>query len=215
MSAHTIIMGASASSESISDSRSFESSQALDIPEVLELIIDRVDEPSDLLNCACVNAMWHRLALKKLYRGSMNDMRYSTPSLMYLNGLFTASRERFTQYMSYVEHLVVLPEMLGEDIDADPINRFVSFEICRALRNRDDATLLLQPKGKGPKSVAIPYKMRAQNLSPIFDLILHPHLTSLTIDHYYWQHLVDLLEHEPSALTVSQNEKYHYMCDCV
>ena len=119
------------------------------LPELVENIISHLNDPPDLLRCACVNKLWNPLALERLYEGSMIDMRYRTPALGFLNSLLTASRERFAQCMGYVEHLILLPEKVAIDGHANTEGRAACFEVCRAFRNDDDAKLLLQAKGKG------------------------------------------------------------------
>ena len=156
-----------------------------EVLEIFLLIFGHVDDPSDLLNCACVSRTWSMLALERLYRGSMNDMRYRTPEIGSLNSLWVASPERFARNMCFVKHLVVAPETPALDENFDHINRFACVERCRPLRDRRSAKLLLRPREKGPVSLAIPFEILDQDLSTLFDLILHPGLKFLTIDHIY------------------------------
>lgn len=173
------------------------SSNPLVIPELVSRIISYVDAPIDLLQCSCVNSVWSISALQKLYRGSMNDMRFRTPEIGWLNSLFIASRERFARNVGFTKHLIIAPETQDW--------RFVCLEKCRPLRDRRSAELLLRPRGKGPTSLAIPFEFVEHNLSPLWDLIIHPDLKSLTIDHAYCNLLnfdsIALQEH--TSLSVS------------
>lgn len=176
------------------------SSNPLVIPELVSRIISYVDAPIDLLHCSCVNSVWSIPALQKLYRGSMNDMRFRTPEIGWLNSLFIASRERFARNVGFIKHLTIAPETIAtEDL------RGVCLEKCRPLRDRRSAELLLRPRGNGPTSLAIPFELVEQDLSPLCDLIIHPDLKFLTIDHVY----CNLLNfdsgalHEHTSLSVS------------
>ena len=175
-------------------------SNPLVIPELVGRIISYVDAPVDLLRCACINSVWSTPALQKLYRGSMNDMRFRTPEIGWLNSLFVASRERFARNAGFIKHLTIAPESIAtEDV------RFVCLEKCRLLRDRRSAELLLRPRGKGPTSLAIPLELDEEDLSHLCDLLIHPDLEFLFIDHVY----CDLLHfdsgalHEHTPLTVS------------
>lgn len=162
------------------------------LPELVGLIIGHVDDPPDLLNCACVNGTWSLEALARLYKGSVNDMRYRTPDICSLNSLFVASRKRFGRNMSFVKHLIIGPETSVLDAETSVLNeisisknRSVCLEMCRPLRDRKSAELLLRPRGEGPVSLAIPFELIYQDLSIVSDLILHPGLKFLTVDHLY------------------------------
>lgn len=65
------------------------------IPEIVELVFDNVLMVPDLLSCACVNNIWNVAALKKLYRGLLNDMQFCMTDIGSLNYLLVASRDRF------------------------------------------------------------------------------------------------------------------------
>ena len=176
------------------------SSNPLVIPEIASLTISHVDAPVDLLHCSCINSVWSTPALQKLYRGSMNDMRFRTPEIGWLNSLFVASRERFARNVGFIQHLTIAPETIAtEDL------RFVCLEKCRLLRDRRSAELLLRPRGKGPTSLAIPLELVEQDLSPLCDLIIHPDLKFLTIDHVYCNllHFDSGALHEHTSLSVS------------
>ena len=166
-------------------------SHPLVTPELVERIISYVDAPVDVLHCVCVNSMWSLPALQKLYRGSMNDMRFRTPEIGWLHSLFVASRERFARNVGFIKHLTIAPETIATE---DSI--FVCLEKCRLLRDRTSAELLLRPRGKGPTSLAIPLELVKQDLSPLCDLTIHPELEFLTIDHVY----CDLLRFDSGAL---------------
>lgn len=170
------------------------------IPELVSRIISYVDAPIDILHCSCVNSVWSIPALQELYRGSMNDMRFRTPEIGWLNSLFIASRERFARNVGFIKHLTIAPETIAtEDL------RFVCLEKCRLLRDRRSAELLLQPRGKGPTSLAIPLELVEQDLSPLSDLMIHPDLKFLTIDHVYCNllHFDSGALHEHTSLSVS------------
>ena len=177
-------------------------SNILCVPELVEYIFGHLDNPLDLMNCACINRMWCQLALKNLYEGSVNDMRYRTPEIVYLNCLLVASRERFAQCMSFVKHLALLPAEPTVDEVAHPDRRFACFDRCLALRNRHDAKQLLQASHQGPVSLAIPFEMKVQSLSPVFDLVLGPNLRSLTIDHVYCKNLASASTRQSSAVSL-------------
>lgn len=72
--------------------------------EIVRLVVDNVHVVPDLLNCACVNSTWSVAALKKLYKGSLNNFQFRTLNIMSLNCLFVASQERFRRNMTFVEH---------------------------------------------------------------------------------------------------------------
>jgi hypothetical protein len=63
--------------------------------EIIRLIINNIHMVPDLLSYACVNSIWNMAALKKLYRGSLDDMQFHTPDIGSLNCLFVASRKCF------------------------------------------------------------------------------------------------------------------------
>jgi hypothetical protein len=98
-------------------------SNPLLIPEIVGLVIDHFQLARDLLSCACVNSIWNRAALKKLYRGSLNDMQFRTADIGSLNCLLVASRVRFARNMSFVKHLLLPPEIPTVDDAADPQTR--------------------------------------------------------------------------------------------
>ena len=162
---------------------------ALRLQEIVGLIIDQLDEPADVLNCACVNSSWNQSALRRLYRGSMNDLRFRTPDIGSLNSLFVASRERFAHNMSFVKHLVLAPEATGQIETIPSGHRNACVERCRPLQDRKSAEMLLRPKGRGPAHLAIPFDIDLQDLAGISELILHPHLKSLIIDSLYCEKL--------------------------
>ena len=141
------------------------------VPELVTRVISFVDRPVDLLRCSSVNSMWSTPALQRLYQGSVNDMRFCTPDLSVLNSLFVQSQEHFAQYMGYVKHLTIATEQ--------PVDCHVS--VSKKIHDM----LLLRPKGKGPISLAIPTKLIHEDIPYLRDLILHPDLRSLVIEHSY------------------------------
>lgn len=154
------------------------------IPEIVGLVVDNIHMAPDLLNCACVNSMWNTAALKKLYRGSLNDMQFRTPDIGSLNCLFVASRKRFVRNMSFVRHLLLCPGSPAVDDAARPDTRLACFEKCRAMRHREYAEHLLRPRGSHLASLSIPFEIVDQDWSQISDLLL-PTVEFLAIDNYY------------------------------
>jgi hypothetical protein len=161
----------------------------LTIPEIVGLVVENIDMAPDLLSAACVNNTWNVLALKKLYRGSLNDMQFRTPDIGSINCLLVASRERFARNMSFVRHLLLCPETPTVDDAANPDTRLACFEKCRAIRHREFAEHLLRPRGRGLKSLTIPFEMVDQDWSRISDLLLAPTIEFLAIDNYYCRFL--------------------------
>jgi hypothetical protein len=152
-------------------------SNPLLLPEIVASVINYVDSVPDLLNCACVNYIWNVAALKKLYKGSLNDMQFRTPDTGSLNCLLVASRERFAQNMSYVKHLLLAPGINAEAI---------CHEKCKALRRRKDADILLRPQGRGLASLAIPFRINGQDWPDnICDLLRTSTIEYLAIDWDY------------------------------
>lgn len=160
-------------------------SNPLCIPEIIGLVIENVQMAPDLLSCACVNSAWNIAALKKLYRGSLNDMQFRTPDIGSVNCLFVASEKRFARNMRFVRHLLLSPEAPAIDDAAQPDRRLACFEKCRALRRRNSAELLLRPQGRGLASLTIPFEMVDQDWSLISDLLLSPGVDFLAMDMYY------------------------------
>lgn len=155
------------------------------LPEIVGLVIDNVHMVPDLLNCACVNSTWSVASLKKLYKGSLNDMQFRTPDIGSLNCLFVASRERFRRNMTFVKHLLLSVENPALDEAAQPNLRLICNEKCRAMRHRRSAELLLRPQGEGLASLTIPFEIEGQDWSLISDLLLTRTIEFLAIDDYY------------------------------
>ncbi|RHZ51799.1 uncharacterized protein CDV56_105262 [Aspergillus thermomutatus] len=160
-------------------------SNPLLLPEIVASVINNVHMVPDLLSCACVNHIWNVAALKKLYKGSLNDMQFRTPHIGLLNCLFVASRKRFARNMSFVKHLLLSPEEPAIDKMALPDRRLICYEKCRALRHRKYAELLLRPQGRGLASLVIPFEIQGQDWSLMSDLLLTPTIEYLAIDKYY------------------------------
>lgn len=164
-------------------------SHPLLLPEIVELVMDHIDTVPDLLNCACVNSLWNVRALKRLYKGSLNDMRYRTPNVGPLNCLFVASRERFVQNMGFVKHLLLHPEKPLTEGAESGFATLVCGERCRPLRYRRYAEALLRPEGGaaggGLVSLTIPFMIVNQDWMPIKDLLISPGLEFLAINDYY------------------------------
>ncbi|RAO72709.1 uncharacterized protein BHQ10_008721 [Talaromyces amestolkiae] len=155
------------------------------LPEVIETVMDHIDTVPDLLNCACVNKIWNIRALKRLYKGTLNDMRYRTPDIGSLNCLFVASRERFVRNMGFVKHLLLHPEKpLTRDAESG-FATIVSGESCRALRHRRYAEALLQPEGgSGLRSLTIPFMIANQSWSPVISPSLE--FLAVNVDYCSW-----------------------------
>jgi hypothetical protein len=132
------------------------------LPEIVSLVVDNVHMVPDLLSCACVNSTWSVAALKKLYKGSLNDMQFRTPDIGSLNCLFVASRERFKRNMTFVKHLLLSLEHPAVDEVALPNLRLICNEKCRAMRHRQSAELLLRPQGAGLQVSQSPSRSRVK-----------------------------------------------------
>lgn len=133
------------------------------VPEIVGLVINNIHNVPDLLNCAGVNSIWNVAALKKLYKGSLNDMQFRTPDIGSLNCLFVASRKQFARNMTFVKHLLLSPEIPAIDEVEVPHTRLVCLEKCRAMRHRQYAEYLLQPRGRGLSSLSIPFEIKDQD----------------------------------------------------
>lgn len=167
------------------------------LPEIVEYVVDNICMVPDLLSCACVNSLWNVIALKRLYRGSLNDMRYRTPDIGSLNCLLIASRVRFKQNMSFVKHLLLAPETPTVDESARPRdNRLICSEKLRPLRRRLDAESLFQWQGNGLLSLTIPFEID-QDWSLNYDLLLPPTIEYLAVDIHYCEVLIDTFNEFP------------------
>ncbi|RLL97953.1 hypothetical protein CFD26_106578 [Aspergillus turcosus] len=155
-------------------------SNPLLLPEIVASVIDNVYMLPDLLSCACVNRVWNVAALKKLYKGSLHDMRLRTPDIGSLNCLLVSSPKRFARNMSFVKHLLLSPEQPTEN------------------------------NGRGLASVAIPGQIKGQDWPDnIPDLLLTPTIEYLAIDKYYCVFLTDIPADKFSnlkALTVYKSD---------
>jgi hypothetical protein len=155
------------------------------LPEIIGMVVDNIYMVPDLLSCACVNSTWSMAALKRLYKGSLNDMQFRTPDIGSLNCLYVASRERFRRNMGIVKHLLLSPESPAIDDAAHPDTRLLCIEKCRAMRHRQSAELLLRPQGEGLASLTIPFEIEGQDWSLISDLLLPRTIEFLATDDYY------------------------------
>ena len=108
--------------------------KSLAIPEIVEITLSYVEDTGDLLKCAWVNSTWSLPALKQLYKGSINDMRYRTPNIQSLSCLLVASPQDFTRYMSFVEHLLIAPDRPLPDETGDEVHSTACLDKCRPLR---------------------------------------------------------------------------------
>jgi hypothetical protein len=156
------------------------------LPEIVGLVVDNVHMVADLWSCACVNSTWNIAALKRLYKGSLNDMQFRTPDIGSLNCLFVASRERFARNMGFVKHLLLSPESPAiQELVMQRTTRLICTEKCRAMRHRQSAELLLRPQGESLASLIIPFEIEGQDWSLISDLLLTRTVEFLAIDGYY------------------------------
>lgn len=160
------------------------------LPEIVGLVLDYVDLLPDLLSCACVNRIWNELALKKLYQGSLTDLRYCTPDIGSLNGLFIASRERFARNMSFVRHLLLSSDRLWPVKYDESACRLACTERIRSLRHRQDAEVLLRPRSRCLVSLMMPFPILGQDWSSISDLLLSQTVRFLAIDILYCDHFI-------------------------
>ncbi|KAF3394004.1 hypothetical protein F1880_005514 [Penicillium rolfsii] len=180
------------------------------VPEIVGLVIDYVRKVPDLLNCACVSKVWNAEALRKLYVGSMNDMKFRTADIGSLNSLFVASRQRFARNMTFVKHLVLSPETPAIDESVNPWTRLVCFEKCRALRDRKSAELVFRPKGRGLASLTIPYEIINQDWSFISDIFLSPTVEYLAIDNIYCEVLMAQHSTDFASSFVRSPRSFHF-----
>ncbi|KAE8320733.1 hypothetical protein BDV39DRAFT_211386 [Aspergillus sergii] len=164
------------------------------VPEIVGLVINNIHNVPDLLNCAGVNSIWNMAALKKLYKGSLNDMQFRTPDIGALNCLFVASRKQFARNMSFVKHLLLSPGIPAIDEVEVPHTRLVCLEKCRAMRHRQYAEYLLQPPGRGLSSLSVPFEIKDQDWSLFPDFLLNPTIEFLAIDSYYCKLIVSSQE---------------------
>ncbi|GLA79098.1 hypothetical protein AtubIFM55763_001766 [Aspergillus tubingensis] len=144
------------------------------IPEIVGLVINNIHNVPDLLSCAGVNSIWNVAALKKLYKGSLNDMQLRTPDIGSLNCLFVASRKQFARNMSFVKHLLLSPEIPAIDEVEVPHTRL--------------------PRGRGLSSLTIPFEIKDQNWSLFPDFLINPTIEFLAIDSYYCKLMVSSQE---------------------
>jgi hypothetical protein len=184
-------------------------SNPLLLPEIVGSILDNVHSVPDVLSCACVNRVWNREALKKLYKGSLNDMQFRTPDIASLNCLFVASRKRFARNMSFVRHLLLSPEIPTVDEAMYPDTRLACFEKCRAMRHRQYAELLLRPQGRGLTSITVPFEIDGQDWSHISDLLLTPTVEFLALDNCYCELLMANVGYSQNLITPAVSVARH------
>lgn len=149
------------------------------MPEIVQNIIKNVDNLPDILSCARVSKIWHVEALRRLYEGSIHDMRFRTPDTSSLNFLLEESRECLAQKMNFVKHLLVSPITSRDDSSSSRHYQAASYR--RLLE------LLLQPRGRRPTSLVIPFEFMRQDWQLLADLLPAPTVEFLAIDHGYCQ----------------------------
>ena len=151
-------------------------------PELVSRVISFVDRPIDLLHCSMVNSMWTEPALRMLYRGSLNDMRFCTPDLESLNSLLVRSHRNFTRNMGYVKHMTIAAKRLvGTCEDYENAQKKTRDILC----GQTGAELLSHLKRRKVESLAIPIELVYEDVPHLRDVILHPDLRFLLIDHKY------------------------------
>ena len=155
------------------------------VPELVNHVISFIDRPMDLFRCSMVNSMWTTRALQMLYQGSMNDMRFYTPDLSFLDSLFVQSPEHFAQNVGYIKHMTITTKPGVSCLRAYNVYESETNKIHDILRGRTGAELLLRLKGKNLVSLAILFLQGHEGIPYLRDLILHPDLKFLTIDHEY------------------------------
>jgi hypothetical protein len=96
----------------------------------------------------------------------------------------------FAQNTGFVKHLLLPPKAPTPDEDVRPGPRFASFEKCRVLRRSQYAEALLQPQGRGPISLTIPFEFIDQDWSLVFDILLAPTVESFAINNHHCEILV-------------------------
>jgi hypothetical protein len=93
--------------------------------------------------------------------------------------------DSFARNIGFVKYFIIAPETPALDDASRPENRYACVEKYRPLRDYRSAELFLRPREKGLTSLAIFFELIDQDISPVSDLILHPDLKFLTIDHIY------------------------------
>jgi len=131
--------------------------------EIVGMVVDNIHIVLDLLSCACVNGIWSMAALKKLYKGSLNDIQFRTPDIRSLDCLFIILQERFKRNISFVKYLFLSPESLVINKVIYPNTKLLYIEKCHAIRYRQSAELLLRPQGEGLASLTIPFEIEGQD----------------------------------------------------
>lgn len=180
------------------------------LPELLSCVISFVDRPVDLLHCSMVNSMWTEPALQMLYRGSLNDMRFCTPDLDFLNSLFIRSERNFARNIGFVKHMTIAAKRpVGTCIDDAEAEKKTRDILC----GHTGVGLLLHLKRRRIESLAIPNKLVHEDISTLRDMVLHPDLRSLTIDHRYCSLLSSGLRtvKGQSPLSVSQSRMHIHL----
>ncbi|KAB8212805.1 hypothetical protein BDV33DRAFT_210840 [Aspergillus novoparasiticus] len=95
--------------------------------------------------------------------------------------------------MTFVKHLLS-PEIPAIDEVEVPHTRLVCLEKCRAMRHRQYAEYLLQPRGRGLSSLSVPFEIKDQDWSLFPDFLLNPTIEFLAIDSYYCKLIVSSQE---------------------
>ena len=162
--------------------------------DVINIILIHLDPPG-LLKFACCTKKWSEKALKTLYTGSINDMRYRTPELTFLSRLLNSSRQHYDLYMGFVRHLVLSDVTLpGYRNPLHPSPEYLrSIGACLSLYH--------PPEKEDPVSLAIPFDIPLQDFRSLLNLTLTPRLKFITMAEDCCEFLVST--YDSSALRVS------------
>ncbi len=134
------------------------STYALGLFEIVENILSLVDSPKTLYACARVNKMWSDDSLKRMWKGSVRDEKWRTPSMAVLRRMASVSLERLRWYLNAVRHLAIknddsvyIASSISNHLFYDTIFKSatpfsVAVDIGLPLMTEAFMTQLLQPK---------------------------------------------------------------------
>lgn len=160
------------------------------IGEILQKILEEIDDPPQLVHCACVNHQWYQLAMRKLYRGSEHNFKLRTPDIESLNSLYIASRTRFAENISNVKHLVLSSDPLAiksEYAQIPMYGRYLPKASAWKLSplSHGNSEFFQKLGGTSLHSLAIPFVTIGQDLYGAFTHVVASSIESLTIDVAY------------------------------